>query len=93
MHLQKNHQDPFADVRLKSHFEALLLGGNISSRPQGLREESEEREEKRGCRGRPPGCSLPSGRPTNIHVNCSLREINTSDKLPMPLSGAVMKVC
>lgn len=31
--------------------------------------------------------------PTNIHVNCSLREINTSDKLPMPLSGAVMKVC
>lgn len=38
----------FADVRLKSHFEALLLGGNISSR--GLRgseraKESEESEE------------------------------------------------
>lgn len=31
--------------------------------------------------------------PTNIHGNCSLREINTSDKFPMPPSGAVMKVC
>lgn len=31
--------------------------------------------------------------PTNIHVNCSLREINGSDKLPMPLSGDVLKVC
>jgi len=30
--------------------------------------------------------------PTNIHVNCSLREINDGDKLPMPLSGDIMNV-
>lgn len=83
MHLQKKKKK---HVRLKSHFEALLLGGNISSRPEGQREERE---------GEGPAARLqPALRtPTNIHVNCSLREINTSDKLPMPLSGAVMKVC
>lgn len=92
MLLLKNQHDTFADVRLKSHFEALLLGGNISSQPQGQGERERER-----TRARVPG---PSARlqsalrtPTNIHVNCSLREINISDKLPMPLSGAVMKVC
>ncbi len=30
--------------------------------------------------------------PTNIHVNCSLREINDGDKLPMSLSGDIMNV-
>lgn len=55
------------------------------------------KRERERTRARVPG---PSARlqsalrtPTNIHVNCSLREINISDKLPMPLSGAVMKVC
>lgn len=37
MHLQKKNNNKH--VRLKSHFEALLLGGNISSRPEGQREE------------------------------------------------------
>ena len=32
------------DVRLKSHFEALLSGENISSRPEGQREREKERE-------------------------------------------------
>ena len=57
------------DVRLKSHFEALLSGENISSRPEGQRERERrergrerERERERAW-GRPPGCSLPSGRP------------------------------
>lgn len=75
------------DVRLKSHFEALLLGGNISSQPEGQRGEGER------VRSWLPWLQPALRTPTNIHVNCSLREINTSDKLPMPLSGAVMKVC
>lgn len=59
--------------------------------PPSLRGTGKEREKERG---RGSARLQPALRtPTNIHVNCSLREINISDKLPMPVSRAVMKVC
>jgi len=35
MYLLEHRHNMSADVRLKSHFEAVLLGGNISSLPGG----------------------------------------------------------
>lgn len=88
MSMFKNENIAFHEKRCKMEKS---LWGSVVGRKHSLMAGGAE------CGGRQdegPATRLqPAPRtPTNIHVNCSLREINTSDKLPMPLSGAVMKV-
>lgn len=84
--LRSKKHDMFAEVRLKKS----LWGPGSSAE----RKTSSQTEETKGREGGGEGVAGRSAKlqsalrtPTNIHVNCSLGQINKSDKLPIPLSG------